>query len=238
MLKNRPGSLILCLCLALASLQVTAAIEHISLNKLQFIQGESVDMRINLVAEPKDIQRLEFVLWQQSGSEKLMVQPVGSYMLQLLGFEPVTDPNAYIAVRVHVIDNWQPLTRLALFRNATELPDYTNLMTAARDEIAIANEIQSDQKRSSGDPGAQNCTIVYQPQETLWRIGTRYAKQWNTNVYSAMLAIFEANQNSFKSNNINLLMSGSVLDCPMENAWLQFGNAAQAKQKFSQLSQR
>ncbi|MGI2260239.1 hypothetical protein [Shewanella sp. GXUN23E] len=223
---------------------VQAEIKHISLNKLQFTRGEAVDMRINLVAEPRDINRLEFVLFQASGPEKLMVKQESSYLLRLLGFEPVNDPNAYIGVRVYIIDRWQPLTQLSLFPGG-QLPEMAdNMLPLSPDEVTLIsdspsgrdNGIVGDPVRSENDPGAQNCTIDYTPGETLWRIGNRYARQWNTHVYGAILALYETNKKAFYRNNINWLKDGASLGCPPPGLWDSFGDKAQARRTFEQLS--
>ncbi|MCL2912235.1 hypothetical protein L2725_00315 [Shewanella corallii] len=234
MLRSGGAGFLGLLLLLLTAWPASAEIEHISLNKLQFLQGESVKMRINLVAEPKDLRRLEFVLWQESGPEKLMVQRLSPYLVELMGFEKVVDPNAYIMVRVYLINRWEPMTRIALFNELDALPDYSQIAAAV--ENPAPAQIKKDQLGSGSDLIAANCTIDYQPGETLWRIGTRYAKTWNSHVYGAILAIFEANKGSFYKSNIKYLKKNAHLECPAQGAWNGYGSKAEAEQMFEQLS--
>lgn len=51
-----------------------AQVSHVSINNMMFELGTYPKMRLNVITDNQDITRLEFVLRQSSGEEKLMAQ--------------------------------------------------------------------------------------------------------------------------------------------------------------------
>jgi hypothetical protein len=105
------GSLFGLLLIPLAQADVT----HVSINQRLFDLGKLPLIKVNIVAAPTDPERMQFILRQKSGEEKLMVQQINNYMLLLMGLDEVTDANALLLVQLYQTDQWQEINQLPLF---------------------------------------------------------------------------------------------------------------------------
>ncbi|QSX29693.1 fimbrial protein FimV [Shewanella cyperi] len=238
-----------------------AKLSHVSINKSQFTLGEHPRLRVNIIAERNDLSRLEFVVQQGESEEKLMVQPLNSFMLLLTGVEEVRDPNARLLVREYVVDQWHEYRWFPLFAGASgkltedavptraseprekgsrekgpqasvtaakprgaqaqvkiqeapvktqEAPTKTELAPQVEIAAATAEPTVDLANRSA----ANECEVERQAGDTLWRIANRNAAKWQVDVYSAMLALFDANPGAFTRNKINGLKKDARLECP------------------------
>ena len=84
----------------------------------------------------------------------------------------------------------------------------------------------------------QLCSIDKLPKDNLWRVAVRNHQQLNTNVYGAMLAIFDANPDAFYKQKIYLLMADSHLDCPSNTVLLKYQDAAKDKLTYEALERK
>ncbi|NMH65202.1 hypothetical protein [Shewanella salipaludis] len=202
---------ILCLLPVFLCCSVGAQVSHLSLNQRQFELGGYPKLRLNLVAEPRDLSRLEFLLRQGEAQERLMVQPLGRFMLQLFGVEDVTSAAAQLVVRQYRGDSWHEIASLALF----------------------------DASGSSHSPGGAStgeaCRLEVDVGDTLWRIARRYTGPWHTHVYGAMLAIYEANRQAFVGQKIDALRRDASLICPGKDSLAAQGDEAGARLRFEAL---
>ena len=82
---------------------------------------------------------------------------------------------------------------------------------------------------------SSDISIDKQPEDSLWRVATAKHKSWHTNIFGAMLAIYEANPNAFAQQKINMLMADAKLNCPSQEILDQYQDAQAAKVKFDDL---
>lgn len=374
---------VLFLLLSLQGVAV-AHVSHISINSRMFEVGNYPKLRLNVIADNRDLSRLAFVVVQNSGEEKLMAEQLNRYLILLTGVEDVIDSHARLLVREYRIDHWVDVKSISLFNAPTqaatamnrdkktspsanqrsealpvigaedELPQsvvvrsqaytagravnpylnnptseqtatlkstnvavVTQSVSQTRPALVVAS--QSGATAKAGDESApveivaatgfrfaddlddakavlnvasdsvenvalndpmretqaqtlleerialektqapapnsrteqveQNtssaamvattsvqsgqCLLNYQRGETLWRIGNRYAPQWHTNVYGAMLAIYESNPNAFAKQKIAALRSDANLSCPSASVLAKHQDAVAAKAEFT-----
>ncbi len=230
---------------------VQAQVSHVSINSRMFELGAYPKMRLNVIVDNQDMTRLEFVVHQSSGEEKLMAEQLNRFLVLLTGVEDVTDPKARLLVREYRIDRWYEVKNLPLFameNKSNKLDSTFNSATVAANpapDKAVA-PVTGAQADKDNYPNAQGeakdvvasqvamagCTLSYSANETLWRIANRYALEWQVNVYGAMLAIFDANPKAFAQNNINALRKGAILYCPSVEMRGHYLNAKAAKAAF------
>lgn len=233
---------------------VQAQVSHVSINSRMFELGAYPKMRLNVIVDNQDMTRLEFVVHQSGGEEKLMAEQLNRFLVLLTGVEDVTDPKARLLVREYRIDRWYEVKNLPLFamENKSKKTDSSfNSATVAANSapdkvVAPVTGAQSVSMADKDHPNAQGeakdvvasqvamagCMLSYSANETLWRIANRYALEWQVNVYGAMLAIFDANPKSFAQNNINALRKGAILYCPSAEMLAHYPNAKVAKAAF------
>jgi len=83
-----------------------------------FELGAYPKMRVNVIVDNQDMTRLEFVVHQSGGEEKLMAEQLNRFLVLLTGVEDVTDPKARLLVREYRVDRWYEVKNLPLFENA------------------------------------------------------------------------------------------------------------------------
>ncbi|WP_417760932.1 hypothetical protein [Shewanella sp.] len=79
------------------------------------------------------------------------------------------------------------------------------------------------------------CMLEYDGEQTLWRLASRYAKEWQTNVYAAAIGIFETNPKAFAQGKLSGLRRGAILQCPSSEALAQYADKRVAEKKFDSL---
>ena len=84
----------------------------------------------------------------------------------------------------------------------------------------------------------QDCVIERTDSDTLWRIASRYKNQWQTNVYGAMLALYDANIEAFSKQKIHLIRQDVTLVCPSQSQLNQYVSKPDNKVEFEVLQQQ
>ncbi|MGI2170274.1 FimV/HubP family polar landmark protein [Shewanella sp. MF05960] len=192
--------------------------------------------------------------------QRLSIQPINRFLVQLNGKKLVTDRYAQLVITENQQNKAVLLAVLALFDaplsftsaafiEAQPLPSSSNQPTKAprpveadvTNHVAVTvvknNAVKAVKTNTVSEPVLQprtsdNCQIVKDNSDTLWRIADRYKEQWNTSVYGAMLAIFEANMLAFSKQKIHLLLKDALLVCPSTEILAQYDNKAVDKKVF------
>jgi FimV-like protein len=104
------------------SVATVAQVSHVSINSRMFELGTYPKMRLNVITDNQDMTRLEFVVHQSTGEEKLMAQQLNRFLILLTGVEDVTDPKALLLVREYRVDRWYEVKSLPVF-GADKVPE-------------------------------------------------------------------------------------------------------------------
>ncbi|MCH1924132.1 hypothetical protein L9G74_06250 [Shewanella sp. C32] len=108
--------------------------------------------------------------------------------------------------------------------------------TSATADAPVTMPMATLAANTSGDSAiVAGCTIDYNGEQTLWRLATRYSKEWQTNVYAAALGIFESNPKAFAKGKPSGLRRDAVLRCPSMDALVQYADKSTAEKKFDSL---
>lgn len=177
-----------------------------------------------------------------------MVQPINRFLEQLSGQQVITDPKAQLVVTMNGLDGVILLAVLALFDaplsfNSTQLTKVpmpsgsamtANKSTPVRVGVTSNTVEQADVATESHLQSQipKYCQIIKDNSDTLWRIAECYKGQWNTSVYGAMLAIFEANMLAFSKQKIHLLLKDAPLHCSSPQILAQYDNPTVDKKVF------
>ncbi|MDR6965092.1 hypothetical protein [Shewanella putrefaciens] len=212
---------------------VFAQIEHISLNERLFEVGKLPMVKVNIVTTNQDISNLEFVLVQKDNEEKLIVQQLNQFSLLLMGLDKVTDINAKLVVR-----QWQPIKDIALFDK-----DYVERHLAAVEAKRAPKEVAINKSplmisQANMVQDSASCLLEYDGNQTLWRLGLKYAESWDTSIYAAMLVIFYENTQAFNNGGINGLRKDAVLRCPEDKLLTIYADPVKAKTLYNKLSEK
>ncbi|QIR13354.1 FimV/HubP family polar landmark protein [Shewanella aestuarii] len=194
--------------------------------------------------------------------EKLLVDDHKQNTFILRGQEKIIDPNSTLIVSEFREGKWQQYSPVTLFnkkftvqndgtqasmpvaiKTLKSSPAYKQRYQATAKEAANQPSYSSSQSyfddKASNHPKNQTypqanyaCAINKSSEDTLWTVASNHAKKWGTNVFGAMLAIYEANPQAFVKNNIQKLKSDSQLNCPTEDVLAQYQDANQDKAKF------
>ncbi|MCU8041223.1 FimV/HubP family polar landmark protein [Shewanella oncorhynchi] len=95
-----------------------AQVSHVSINSRMFELGAYPKLRVNVIADNQDMSRLEFVVQQASGEERLMVEEINRFLVLLTGVEDVKDSSAKLLVREYRLDRWYDVKSINLFGGA------------------------------------------------------------------------------------------------------------------------
>lgn len=237
-----------------------AKLTHVSINQRLSELGQRPTLRVNIVAQSVNLDKVQFIVEQRSGSERLMVKPMNTYMLLLSGVEDVRDSEAELVVKEYQVNNWQEVKRMPLFdagmrsasadkpskaekpskpdksvkaaksNKSVKAPAQPSRIADARQPMAALGTV------NAGDRVQPGCQLDYAPPQTLWRLGSAYAKQWELSTYGAMLAIFEANPRAFNGGKINGLRADVTLKCPSAALKQKYHSAEAARVTFEALS--
>lgn len=241
-----------------------AQVNHVSINSRQFELNNEPQLKINIVAQNDDASRLRFYIRQLDGNldgrnvlqQKLVVQSINRFLLQLKGTDIVSDSNAQLIVTENTEAGAVTLAVIALFdapysvNSATLVPyiEKPRVLPVAKDTASTkasksrqddsgldqATSLAEPQSAPSKTEASQHagCLIERDNSDTLWRIANRYKEQWHTSVYGAMLAIFEANLLAFSKQKIHLLLKDVSLNCPSTAILAGYNNKAVDKKVF------
>jgi len=106
------------------------------------------------------------------------------------------------------------------------------LVEASNEELTSPEEVETviEEQLTSTE-----CSIDKQPDDSLWSVAATYHKSWNTNIFGAMLAMYDANPNAFAQQKINFLRADAKLSCPSKDILEQYHDAQADKVKFDDL---
>jgi FimV-like protein len=242
-----------------------AQVNHVSINSRQFELNNLPQLKINIVAQNDDASRLGFYIRQLDDSldgnkvvqQKLAVQSINRFLLQLKGTDIISDVNAQLIVTEDTAKGAVTLAVMALFdapysvNSATLVSNVvtSRVLPVAKDTTSgkASKKHQQDDRRleqASSEPSEPSepstaesshqaiCVIERDNSDTLWRIANRYKEQWHTSVYGAMLAIFEANLMAFSKQKIYLLFKDVPLHCPSKAILAEYNNKAVDRKVF------
>lgn len=225
-----------------------AQVSHISIDTIPFESGQSPQLTVNIITDHHDLSRLTFYLRQIYQDnivlEKLEVEQRDRDVFVLSGTEKIRDQDAALIVSEYRNAKWLQYSPVPLFSQAIVQSQYQPVAiktmksasalstsmptTISRKAIAIP-QVTTTQKNLN------NCQINQLPNDTLWKIAVRYRKQWNSNIYGAMLALYQTNPSAFYQDKISLLQLGNSLRCPSMATLLRYQNVAVDKITFDNL---
>ncbi|WP_418357961.1 FimV/HubP family polar landmark protein [Shewanella basaltis] len=228
-----------------------AEVSHISIDAAAFELGQKPTLTVNVVTEHHDLSRLTFYLRQIYQDnivlEKLNVERQGEDVFILSGKEVLRDPDSALIVSEYRNAKWQQYSPVPLFnqplqisshqpvaikkmKSPTSAPTYNPAPRPALTTIvAHAPQLASTQELLEG------CNIIKQPNDSLWKIAVRYRKKWGSNIYGAMLALYEANPQAFYQGKISMLQLESSLRCPSADVLVNYQNVDADRVTFDNL---
>lgn len=227
-----------------------AQISHVSINEQQFILGGYPKFRLNIVSKHESIDKIQFVVRQASGEERLMVKPINNFLLLVSGVEDVLDPNAILVIREYRVNKWRDVKQFNLFNGQKLSPELSTKTSVEhlKLEKSVAYSAQTNTKAVPAKPIDadkparyraalidSSCQLDYTSDMTLWRIGTQQSKRWGISTYGAILAIFEANTPAFIDGKINSLRADVPLKCPSIALREKYADSNMAKKAFESL---
>ncbi|WP_343817572.1 FimV/HubP family polar landmark protein [Colwellia asteriadis] len=242
----------------LFSTYTMAAVDYISLHDIELNTPQALAIKLNII-ESAEKPPLKFVLQQGSKKHTLSYQRLNQYMLRVQGNQRLTG-TANLVVYTTNNDLWEIINTIKLNIPPTNKGHMTADTYSSAEQITSTKpmvETTKNQPLASRLPtsspdntrtnsrtntstnisqvAANQCVLTKQPQETLWRIATRYAPQWNIDVYSAMIAIYNANRNQFSQQHIKLLKANATLTCPTKNIMASLGSKSLMEEEFERL---
>lgn len=241
-----------------------AQISHVSINQQLFGLGDYPKLRMNIVSGHENLDKMQFIVRQSSGDERLMVKPINNFMLLLTGVDDVVDPSAQLIVKEYRVNQWHLVKTLSLFSDeqiAKGFSDKTKAKSEPKSKtkqklVKQKAEIKSDVAVSTKtvkpasavllaaqtsndskvvDLTEDNCVLEYDGNQTLWRIGTQYRQEWEMGTYGAILAIFEANPKAFNKGEISGLRADVILHCPSVSLKEKYRDNRMAKRIYEKL---
>ncbi|WP_350431984.1 FimV/HubP family polar landmark protein [Shewanella sp. H8] len=236
-----------------------AQVNHVSINSRQFELNSVPQMKVNVVAQIDDVSRLGFYVRQLDNGkfkqQKLSVQMINRFLLQLDGTDIIRDKNAQLIITQATPSKAVILVVVAVFDapysfKSANLTAHTNNQQSsavAENPVKKLSVISQKNKQTSqpssttvtqaiasvdGATQQVDCLIERDNSDTLWRIANRYKEQWHTSVYGAMLAIFEANLSAFSKQRIHLLLKDVPLHCPSTAILSEYNNKGVDRKVF------
>ncbi|MCU8030489.1 FimV/HubP family polar landmark protein [Shewanella sp. SM73] len=136
-----------------------AQVSHVSINSRMFELGAYPKLRVNVIADNQDMSRLEFVVQQASGEERLMVEEINRFLVLLTGVEDVKDSSAKLLVREYRLDRWYDVKSINLF--GTAKPASAALTTKAVSDTK--NTTIAGAPKSADKVGIKPVKVVAEP---------------------------------------------------------------------------
>lgn len=206
------------------SFDARAKINYVSLHDVLSKKGEPLSLKLNIVEEQPNAT-LQFVLEAQGDAIVLDYQRLNQFMLKLSSINVLIGQGI---IHIYELNNnrW---TKVKLIK----LPKGSGL--SATSLVSNSANVSIEDKKPEIKIIKEDCVLNNQPEETLWHIASRYEKQWKTNIYGAMVAIYNKNVNKFFEKNIEKLITGSILLCPSNKALQLLGDKIEMKAIFNNL---
>lgn len=203
------------LCTVFLPLICNAKVDYISIHEIESSVKQPFSAKFNIVEKHQENQ-LKFILNNQNKETLLKYKRINKYMLRL------TSPHYIVgeaSVSVYELEQstWQKAHTINI----------SNSLTATKikkSSIANVSEIEA------------HCQLTRQPKETLWSIASRYKKEWDVDVFSAMLAIYKSNLSKFAKHHIGRLIEDGDLVCPSSQVLSNMGEKAKMKAEFNRLN--
>ncbi|UJF21996.1 hypothetical protein [Shewanella sp. OMA3-2] len=241
-----------------------ADVSHIGIEAMDFEAGELPKLNVNVISDHNDLSLLTFYIRQKYKNtivlEKLIVDDHKQNTFILRGEEKIIDPNSSLIVSEYRNGKWQQYSPVSLFKDSvghhtashqadkpvaiktmkssTAYKQRNQIVSAksdSRSPPSVTNSSTNNRYSSSADASQSGCTINKSVEDTLWKLGTSHAKSWGTNVFGAMIAIYETNPDAFINHNIQKLKADSTLNCPSGETLAQFQSPNQDKLSFDAL---
>ncbi|WP_137224744.1 FimV/HubP family polar landmark protein [Shewanella sp. MEBiC00475] len=227
---------------------VIAQVSHISIDTIPFESGQSPRLTVNIITDQHDLSRLTFYLRQIYQDnivlEKLEVEQRDGDVFVLSGTEKIRDKDAALIVSEYRNAKWLQYSPVPLFTHPmTQSQHQPVAIKTMKSASALSTSISTPiSRKASAIPqltttqkNLNDCNINQLPNDTLWKIAVRYRKQWNSNIYGAMLALYQTNPSAFYQNKISFLELGSSLRCPSMATISRYQNVAVDKITFENL---
>lgn len=231
---------------------LSAQVSHISINSRQFELGQPPVLKVNFIDKHLDLSLYQFAIKQTQDQNTIMqvllAEVINAYLLHVQGDKAVIDSGAELVVSKLQNDHWTPIMALALFdapishRSAALIPagivpvmgdKITEIPINSNTSTIVSSVKPTEVNMQKTQPYIEdNCTIKRSNADTLWKIANRYKDQWNTNVYGAMLAIFEANLIAFSKQRIHLLLKDVPLICPTNTILAEYEDKSADRRVF------
>jgi FimV-like protein len=227
---------------------VIAQVSHISIDTIPFESGQSPNLTVQIITDQHDLSRLTFYVRQIYQNtivlEKLAVERRDGDVFVLNGAEKIHDPDAALIVSEYLNAKWLQYSPVSIFSQAIVQSQYQpvaikTMKSPAALSTSNPKSINSKAIASPQDAAMQKrvdqCQITLLADDTLWKIAVRYSKQWNSNIYGAMLALYQTNPSAFHQNKISQLRLGSSLRCPSVETLSYYQDVAVDKVIFDNL---
>jgi FimV-like protein len=227
---------------------VMAEVSHISIDTIPFESGQSPNLTVQIITDQHDLSRLTFYLRQIYQNnivlEKLTVKRRDGDVFVLSGAEKIHDPDAALIVSEYRNAKWLQYSPVSIFSQAIVQDQYQpvaikTMKSSSALPTSIPKSINSKAIASPQDAPMQEkvdqCQITLLADDTLWKIAGRHHTQWNSNLYGAMLALYQTNPSAFYQNNISQLRLGSSLRCPSVETLSYYQDVAVDKVIFDNL---
>lgn len=228
--------------LALFSASSFAKIKHISLHEIESSGDQAVSIKLNIVEQRA--KPIKFTLVSQNAEWPLEFKRLNDYMLRVKGSMALKSP-ARINVYEKNSSQWLKVKEVPLSKErATLSSDKTIITKAVKPNDSFAktshqNDIPPVVTQTGINEQSPQCILTRKNNnETLWSIASRYKLEWETDVYSAMIAIYQDNLAQFKNQHIGQLISGGLLVCPSQQSLAKLGDKKQMQQQFKTLNNR
>lgn len=217
-----------------------AALDYISLHDIELNTPNALAIKLNIV-ESQDKSSLKFVLQQAQYTQELSYQRLNQYMLRVKGNRGITD-KATLTVYTSIDNDWKKFNHIIITDTSIQTTPSNNSNVSAKTSAQSPEEItrkipgnRPNQKPSAELSSTNMCLLIRNPQETLWSLATRYAKQWNIDVYGTMIAIYSANKTQFHQQHIKRLKDNAQLTCPSKNIMTSLGSKNLMEEEFERL---
>lgn len=226
-----------------------AEVSHISIDTAAFEQGQLPTLTVNVVTEHHDLSRLTFYLRQIYQDnivlEKLDVERQGNDVFILSGKEQLRDPDSALIVSEYRNAKWQQYSPVPLFNQVLPTSNHQPVAikkmklptssSSVQQVAEITRVVAKAPVLAATQELLEGCNILKQQDDSLWKIAVRYRKQWGSNIYGAMLALYEANPQAFYQNKISMLQLDSSLRCPPANILVKYQNVDVDRVTFDDL---
>ena len=210
-----------------------AQVSHVSINERQFELGQHPSLKLNIVSSHSNLNKVQFFIRQAAGEERLLSQPLTTFMVEVSGVDDVVDKDAQLIVKEYRVNRWHQVKAINLFNDnivQTQVLGPPSNTVEARGANSVGIRVSGADVIVSR---LDNCQIAFDGKESLWRVANRQAKLWGITPSGAMLAIFEANPKEFNNNSIHGLQSEAKLRCPSMQTLEKYADAKVAEKQFN-----